>query len=131
MASPAPYSTAESEAAARHATEATGRPRPPGERPNIDTGLIVGLAIAVGAMIAGVASTGISLGYFFQPTGALIVIGGTFGVTLISTPRVALVRALRRVAGLLRPTAPASPESLVEGILSYSRIARIRGPAQN
>jgi chemotaxis protein MotA len=34
---------------------------------------------------------------------------------------------LRRVAGLLRPTAPASPESLVEGILAYSRIARNGG----
>ncbi|HEV2201505.1 MAG TPA: MotA/TolQ/ExbB proton channel family protein [Bryobacteraceae bacterium] len=127
MASPAPYSPAESVAEARRTTKAVERSGVPAVRPNVDAGLIVGMAVALGAMIAGVASTGIGLGYFFQPTGALIVIGGTFGVTLISTPRMALVRAVRRVAGLLRPAAPASPQSLVEGILAYSRIARNGG----
>jgi len=130
MASPAPYSPAESVAETRSAVEASERPRAPAHpagAPQVDTGLVVGLAIAVGAMMAGVVSTGIGLGYFFQPAGALIVIGGTFGVTLISTPRMALMRALRRVAGLLRPAPPVSPESLVEAILAYSRLARNGG----
>jgi chemotaxis protein MotA len=102
-------------------------PNTPKERPPIDVGLLLGLAIAGVAIIAGVASTGINLGYFFQPTGALIVLGGTFGVILISSPPAALARALRRVAALLRPASPSNPGALVEEILSYSRMARHLG----
>jgi flagellar motor component MotA len=47
----------------------------------------VGFVVAAAALIAGVAATGVSLRYFFQPTGILIVLGGTLGVTLVGTPR--------------------------------------------
>jgi len=46
---------------------------------------LLGLTVALGAIIAGVATAGISLGYFFQPAAALIVVGGTLGVTGTST----------------------------------------------
>jgi chemotaxis protein MotA len=90
----------------------------------VDLGLVVGLAIAVVAIMAGIGTTGISLGYFFQPTGALIVIGGTLGVTLISSPQTALARALRRVAQLFRPSHSESPEATLEELLDFARIAR-------
>jgi len=42
-------------------------PNTPKERPPIDVGLLLGLAIAGVAIIAGVASTGFTLGYFSHP----------------------------------------------------------------
>ena len=54
-----------------------------------------------GATVAGVASTGVDLNYFLQPAGVLIVLGGTLGVTVITTPRNALIHSARRLAELL------------------------------
>ena len=64
--------------------------------------------------------------YFFQPTGILSVIGGTLGVTFITTRRIALFHSLRRVSDLFLP-ARASREDLVEEVVPYVRLARIRG----
>jgi chemotaxis protein MotA len=88
--------------------------------------MLAGIAIAVVATVAGIASTGVSPTYFFQPTGALIVIGGTLGVTFITTPRAALLHSLRRVGDLFFP-AHSSREDLIEEIVSYVRLVRIRG----
>ncbi len=88
--------------------------------------MLAGIAIAIAATVAGIASTGVSPGYFFQPTGALIVIGGTLGVTFITTPRVALLHSLRRVGDLFLP-ARLSREELIEEIVSYVRLVRTRG----
>ena len=67
----------------------------------IDIVFVLGLAIAFGAIVAGVYSAGISLSYFFQPTGALIVVGGTLGVILITTPRTSLMHSFGRVLDLI------------------------------
>jgi len=40
--------------------------------------MLLGIAIAASALVAGIAVTGVSVNYFFQPTGILIVLGGTF-----------------------------------------------------
>ena len=92
----------------------------------LDLWMLAGIAIAIAATVAGIASTGVSPGYFFQPTGALIVIGGTLGVTFITTPRVALLHSLRRVGDLFLP-ARLSREELIEEIVSYVRLVRTRG----
>jgi chemotaxis protein MotA len=96
-------------------------------RKPVDLGLVLGLAIAAAAIVAGVGTTGISLGYFFQPTGALIVLGGTLGVTLISSPRTALLRALGALLRLFRPSHAESPETTVEELVEFARIARNSG----
>ena len=121
--SPSPY-PATDPAALTPTTSRRATREPPA---SLDHGLVLGLAIAAAAVIAGIGSTGISLGYFLQPTGALIVIGGTIGVTLISTPRAALARALRRVAGLFRPAPAFDSETLVEEMLDVARTARNAG----
>ena len=61
----------------------------------MDFWMLAGIVVAVVAVFAGIAFAGIHIGYFFQPTGVLIVLGGSFGVTLITTPRRALYRAGR------------------------------------
>lgn len=88
--------------------------------------MLAGIAIAVLATIAGIASTGVSLRYFLQPTAAWIVLGGTLGVTLVTTPRKSLRQTLHRVLGLVRQPA-INREELLDEIISCVKIARLRG----
>src|SRR5258708_36779446 len=69
----------------------------------LDVWMLAGIAIAIAATIAGVASTGVSPTYFFQPTGILIVIGAPPSGTFIPTPLVAPVLSLPLVRALLPP----------------------------
>ena len=91
-----------------------------------DRWILAGIAIAVTTIVAGIASTGVNLRYFLQPTAAWIVMGGTLGVTLITTPRNSLVHAVRRVLGLLRQPAT-DRKTLTEEIVSCVRTARVQG----
>ena len=93
----------------------------------LDFAILAGIIIVIAAVTAGIALTGVHLTYFFQPTGALIVLGGTLGVTIIATPRSALVHSAHRLAQLLH--ASRTPRgALVEELMDYVRTARIRGP---
>ena len=95
-------------------------------RREIDLWLLAGIFIAIAAVLAGIASAGVRIHNFFQPTGMLIVLGGTFGVTLITTPRDALYRAARGAIALLR-SRPEDREALMEEIVGFSKIARSKG----
>ncbi len=88
--------------------------------------MLVGILIAVTATVAGVAATGVKLAYFVQPTGALIVLGGTFGVMFITTPLASLLHSIRRVAGLLW-TREIDRVELVDEIMTFARTARTVG----
>ncbi len=88
--------------------------------------MLAGIGVALAATIAGIASTGVNAAYFLQPTGALIVIGGTLGVMCITTPQLALAHSLRRVMDLCWTT-QVDREALINEIVSYSRIVRTRG----
>ena len=94
-------------------------------RPRLDGLFLVGVTIAFAATLIGIASTGVSLGYFFQPTGAIIVLGGTLGVILITTPASALMHSARRIKDLFAASEE-NPEILIEQILACAR-ARRRG----
>jgi len=88
--------------------------------------LVAGVAVALGAVLVGIHAAGISVGYFFQPTGVFIVLGGTFGVMLVTTPRNSLINSFRRVYELGK-TQEYSRESLIEQIIYYTRVARRGG----
>jgi len=92
-------------------------------RRRIDLLFVLGLVVALGAIIAGVAAAGISITYFLQPAGALIVIGGTLGVMLVTTPRASLVHSFRRVIDLIS-SEEVDREALIEEIIFYARVAR-------
>jgi chemotaxis protein MotA len=92
----------------------------------IDAWLVAGIFIAIAAVVAGIATAGIRIATLFQPTGMLIVLGGTLGVTFITTPRIALYRASRRAIALLW-TAPENRESLLEEMVALSRTVRAKG----
>lgn len=101
-------------------------PAPIPTKRTFDVWMFAGVVIALAGTVAGIKSTGVSLGYFFQPAGVLIVLGGTFGIALITTPRISLRHAIGRVMGLLRSHA-VDREALIEEIVSYSRLVRIKG----
>ncbi len=107
---------------AKNATaERLGEPHRP-----LDLCMLAGLAIAFAAIIAGLAFTRVKLVYFLQPAGAFIVLGGTLGVTLITAPRLSLLRASRRVFHLLRPEA-VNRQALAEEMIGYAKSARKAG----
>lgn len=91
-----------------------------------DRGLVLGLVFAFGALIAGIAASAAGLAYFLQPTGALIVLGGTVGVILITTPAHSLLDSVRRVRGLFAIRQP-DREALIEEIVQCARAARRQG----
>jgi chemotaxis protein MotA len=95
-------------------------------RPALDAAFLVGLLVVVGAVVGGIAAAGISVVYFLQPTGACIVVGGTLGVMLITTPKGSLLHSLRRVRELMSAE-EVNREALVEEIVSYARAARRGG----
>ncbi len=88
--------------------------------------MLGGFVLTFAALLAGIAATRVPAAYFLQPSGLLIVLGGTLGATIVTTPKHALESAVRRVAGLWWERGPARAE-LAEEILSYVRLARSRG----
>jgi len=88
--------------------------------------MLSGIVVAIGAVLAGIAISGIRIGTFLQPTGLLIVVGGTMGVTLITTPRRALYRAVRSAVSTISRTAE-NREELMEEIVAFSRTMRPKG----
>src|SRR5580658_867866 len=92
-------------------------------RRRIDLVFVLGLVVALGAILAGVAAAGISITYFFQPAGVLIVIGGTLGAMLVTTPKASLVHTFRRVRELIS-CEEVDREALIEEIIFYARVAR-------
>jgi chemotaxis protein MotA len=93
---------------------------------SLDVWMLAGVVIALAGTVLGIKSTGVNLAYFFQPAGALIVLGATFGIALITTPRSSLLHSARRVMGLLRSETP-NREDLIEEIVSYAKLARMKG----
>jgi chemotaxis protein MotA len=102
----------------------------PGERAQprrrVDLMFVTGIVVALGAILAGVYAAGISIGYFFQPAGALIVIGGTLGVMLVTTPGHSLVHSFHRVMELINAE-EVNRETLIEAMVFYSRVIRRSG----
>ncbi len=92
-------------------------------RRQLDAVFLLGIFVALGAVIAGINAAGISITYFFQPAGALIVVGGTLGVVLLTTPKGSLIHSLRRTLDLIA-CEEVNREKLIEEIISYARTAR-------
>jgi chemotaxis protein MotA len=92
-------------------------------RRRTDLFFVLGLVVALGAVIAGIGAAGISVTYFLQPAGAFIVIGGTIGVMLVTTPKSSLVHSFRRVRDLIS-CEEVNREALIEEIIFFDRVVR-------
>ncbi len=94
--------------------------------PALDVFLLTGIAIAFTATFLGLHTAGVSFNYFLQPVAAMIVLGGTAGIMLITTPRHALVESFRGVMGLLSAVEN-DRAALIDEIVDYARRARKTG----
>jgi chemotaxis protein MotA len=121
-----PADMASPQAALTEQVRASAAQDPVRPRATLDLVFVVGLVVALGAIIAGIAAAGISISYFLQPAGAFIVIGGTLGVMLITTPKDSILHSLRRVMELIS-CQEVSREALVEEIVLYARASRRGG----
>src|SRR5215470_19561379 len=63
----------------------------------MDMATIIGVIVAIGAILAGHVIEGGHLGSIFQPTAAIIVLGGTVGACLVQFPAATLLQTLRAI----------------------------------
>ncbi|HYZ86184.1 MAG TPA: flagellar motor protein [Bryobacteraceae bacterium] len=87
---------------------------------------LVGMVLALAGLFGGLFLEGGSLTDIAQITAAMIVLGGTAGATMISTPHAILRGSLRRLRAVFFDQ-PSSTASLLETILDYATRARKNG----
>lgn len=91
-----------------------------------DLASIGGLALALAGIIGGLLFEGGRLRDIAQFTAAIIVLGGTAGAVLVSTPLSVIAGALRSAAGVFFDrTAPLGP--LIDEVIGYASKARKNG----
>ncbi len=92
----------------------------------IDFATIGGLIVAFGAIAAGLQMEGGKLQDISQVTSALIVIGGTFGACMVSTPGKVLWGAIKQFGAIFLGSEQ-SPDVLIEEIIGFAVLARRDG----
>jgi len=98
--------------------------KPSGAR--LDFASIGGIVVAMGGILGGLLLEGGKIKDVSQFTAALIVLGGTFGAVMVSTPLVVLKGALLRLIHVfLDQTQP--PDAAIEELIGYATKARKNG----
>jgi chemotaxis protein MotA len=93
-------------------------------RPDLAT--LGGLAVALGGIVGGLLLEGGTVQDISQVTAALIVLGGTLGAVMVTTPLPVLRRATRKLGSVFLDAAQA-PDAVIEEILTYATKARKHG----
>ncbi|MBN2428083.1 MAG: flagellar motor protein [Deltaproteobacteria bacterium] len=92
----------------------------------MDIATIIGLVLGFGAIIGGQILEGGHVQALLQPTAALIVLGGTFGATLVSFPMPAVLKAFKEALRAFLPP-KTSFEQTISNIITYAQKARKDG----
>ncbi len=87
---------------------------------------IIGLVVAVGAILLGQILEGGHVGSLMNGPAILIVMGGTVGAVMLQSPGSVFARAMRNSLWVLKPPAPSLTKG-IEKVLSWSKIARREG----
>ncbi len=87
---------------------------------------IIGLTVAVGAILVGQVLEGGHVGSLMNGPAVLIVVGGTVGAVMLQSPLPVFVRAMRNTLWVLKPPAPSLTKG-IEKVLSWSKVARREG----
>lgn len=98
----------------------------PAARSRPDYSTLAGLAIALAGILGGLLLEKGSILDVAQATAALIVLGGTFGAVLVSTPLPLFLRALRALRGVFLES-QVSPATLIESLIRLAASARKNG----
>jgi chemotaxis protein MotA len=93
---------------------------------NVDIATVSGVALALAGIIGGLLLEKGQIQDIVQGTAALIVLGGTFGAVLVTTPMPVIVRALKQVPALFL-TRKQSVPALLDEIIGYATKARKNG----
>jgi chemotaxis protein MotA len=91
-----------------------------------DAATLGGLILAFGGILGGLLMEGGKLKDVAQITAALIVLGGTWGAVMVSTPTHMLGAAVRRIAHVIVDPVE-SPEAVIEELIRYATAARRNG----
>ena len=92
----------------------------------LDFATFAGLVIGIGGIVGGLILEGGSVREIAAPTALLIVLGGTLGAVMVSTPLSALRGGMRSLASVFFEKSH-DPESMIEKLVDYSTKARKNG----
>ncbi len=103
---------------------AEGKKKSGGSKPDLVS--IAGLVVAVGGILLGLVMEKGKITDVAQVTAAIIVLGGTLGAVMITTPMGVLMRAAGKLSGVFLEKAH-SPAAVIEEIIGYATQARKQG----
>lgn len=101
-------------------------PQPPKPAVRPDFATLCGLVLAFGGIVGGLIMEGGKLQDISQITAAFIVLGGTCGAVMVSTPMGILMGAGRRLGQVLLDRAD-SPETVINQLIGFATAARRNG----
>src|SRR5580692_4163279 len=102
----------------------SGPAKKAGSRPDLAS--IGGIMLAVGGIVGGLLMEGGKIKDISQITAAIIVLGGTLGAVMVSTPISVLKGAVQRIINIvLDKTQP--PDAAIEELIGYATKARKNG----
>ena len=88
-----------------------------------DLASLAGIVIAIGGILAGLVLDGGKVTQLLQKNAALIVLGGTLGAVLLTSPLAAVLRAAKGLKSVFLEEVVA-PEAAIEEIIAYATKAR-------
>lgn len=91
-----------------------------------DLASLLGLVVGIGGILGGMLLEKGELRHLYQVSAGMIVLGGTFGAVMVTTPMNVLVRAIKHVMLVFFDTAQ-SPVAAIEEIIEYATQARKQG----
>jgi len=92
----------------------------------VDILSIIGIALALGAILGGNAMEGGHLSSLMQLTAFIIVAGGTVGAVMLQSPLATFMKAIKMTVWVFIPPKLAASEA-IEKIVNWSNIARKEG----
>ncbi|HUB77888.1 MAG TPA: MotA/TolQ/ExbB proton channel family protein, partial [Bryobacteraceae bacterium] len=95
-----------------------------GSRPDLAS--LLGLVVGIGGILGGMLLEKGELRHLYQVSAAIIVLGGTFGAVMVTTPMNVLLRAIKHIAAVFFDSSQ-SPEATIEEIIQYATQARKQG----
>jgi chemotaxis protein MotA len=104
--------------------KAATAPKPPGARPDFAT--IGGIAVALAGILGGLLLEKGSLQDVAQVTAAMIVLGGTLGAVLVTTPLPTFLSACKGLGGAFLEKG-SSTAGTIESLIRYATLARKNG----
>lgn len=104
--------------------EKAGQEKPAAFRPDLIS--VAGLVVALAGILGGLVMEGGRIKDVAQVTAAMIVLGGTTGAVMVSTPLRVLTGALRRLRGVFLDSTPDLTQ-ITEEVIGYATKARKNG----